>query len=136
MGWWLFLLVCGLLIPAVMLGIGVWFSKYPPKTINWVCGYRTSRSTKSQAAWDFAQRYMGQLWKKWGLVMLLASVLWMLPTAGWDEDRASWWSMWLMIIQVAVLLLSIWPVERELARRFDREGRPRLPEDPEGPKKQ
>lgn len=30
---------------------------FPPKKINYLYGYRTSESMKSQAAWDFAQRY-------------------------------------------------------------------------------
>lgn len=129
MVWWL-LLGSSLLIPAIMLGTGAWFCKHPPKTINWICGYRTSRSTKSQAAWDFAQRYMGRLWVRWGLGMLVVSVLWMLPSFGWAEDAASRWNTGLIVAQVVVLLLSILPVERQLARRFDRDGRPRSPDGP------
>ena len=54
MGFWLFCTVCGLLIPAVMLFFGQRFLNKPPKKINSLYGYRTSRSMKNQQTWDCA----------------------------------------------------------------------------------
>lgn len=64
------LLVSGLLCPLLMLGFGLISRKHPPKTINCWYGYRTARSMKSQAAWDFAHRYCGRLWTWLGAILL------------------------------------------------------------------
>ena len=47
--------------------VGVVFWMYPPKKINGLYGYRTTRSCKSQEAWDFAQRYSAKLMTIFGL---------------------------------------------------------------------
>ena len=46
MGFWLFMLIMDLLIPAVMIGFGIYFSSRVPKEINEVFGYRTTMSKK------------------------------------------------------------------------------------------
>ena len=54
--------------------------KFPPKKINSIYGYRTSRSMKNQENWDLAQRFSSQLMLKQGLFMLvLALILAVLP---------------------------------------------------------
>ena len=58
---WLFVLAFILMLPLVMIGFGKSFVKNPPTEINPGYGYRTTRSMKSQAAWDFAQRHMGKV---------------------------------------------------------------------------
>ena len=67
--------------------VGLFFSlaalitmKFPPKKINGIYGYRTSRSMKSQENWDIAQRYSSRLMLKQGLVMLaIGGMLIVLP---------------------------------------------------------
>ena len=44
MGYWMFLFVCNLLIPVTMILVGRRFYKKPPKNINSLSGYRTTRS--------------------------------------------------------------------------------------------
>ena len=54
--------------------------KFPPKKINSIYGYRTSRSMKNQENWDLAQRFSSQLMLKQGLIMfVLAFFLAILP---------------------------------------------------------
>jgi uncharacterized membrane protein len=54
--------------------------KFPPKKINSIYGYRTSRSMKNQENWDLAQRFSSQLMLKQGLIMfVLAFILAILP---------------------------------------------------------
>ena len=72
--------------------------KFPPKKINGIYGYRTSRSMKSQENWDIAQRFSSRLMLKQGLVMLaIAGLLNVLPL---PEEVAA-------IISVALLILSV-----------------------------
>ena len=122
MAMWITMTVVLLLVPAMMVGIGVLFRKRPPKKINGWYGYRTSRSMASQAAWDFAHRACGRLWLRWGIAMAVISPLLMLPLLGADEEQIAWWSGGFTLLQCVVLVISIFPVERELKRNFDRNG--------------
>ncbi len=70
MGFWLFCTVCGLLIPAVMLFFGQRFLNKPPKKINSLYGYRTSRSMKNQQTWDCAHQVCGKIWFRVGVATL------------------------------------------------------------------
>ena len=56
-----------------LLVIGIVFWTCPPKKINEFYGYRTTRSRKSQEAWDFAQRYSAKMMTVLGLVALIVA---------------------------------------------------------------
>lgn len=70
-----FFWITDLLIPITMIGVGYWFKKNPPKSINWIYGYRTKRSMSSQEAWDVAQCSFGQIWFKVGVGLLVIIIL-------------------------------------------------------------
>lgn len=125
MGFWIFMLIMSLLIPAMMLGFGWVFLHKAPKTINWGYGYRTQRSTKSQEAWDFAHGYAGALWLKWGKWLLALTVVAMLPVIGRDTDVIGTVGSVLCIIQLVPMLYVIVPTERALQKNFDSKGRPK-----------
>ena len=122
---WLFCLCMDLLIPATMLMFGWIFQRRPPKRINGIYGYRTARSMKNQATWDFAHRTCGRLWSRLGLVLLPLSALVMLPVLGADTGTVGLWCGAVVLVQTAVLLGSIFPVERALKKEFDQFGRKR-----------
>lgn len=125
MKFWIFMLICNLLIPVCMIIIGEIFVKNPPKNINGVYGYRTERSMRSGDAWSFAQRYCGKLWRRIGAVMLPLSVLAMLPLMGKDTDAVGLWGGILGGIQAVVLIAANFPVERALRKNFDENGKMR-----------
>ena len=118
-----FTLLSLLLVPTIMLGTGMSWKNHPPRKINGLYGYRTRRSSSSQAAWDFAHAYCSALWLRWGGVMSVVTVaacalIW----------RQSWFYeavFALSMAQCAVLLLSILPVERALRAKFDEHGNPK-----------
>ena len=125
MGFWIFCLVMCLLIPAVMIGIGWLFRYRPPKTINGLYGYRTARSMKNQQTWRFAHETCGRLWFRFGLVLLPVSIAAMLPSLGRGTDTVGFWCVGVVLVQTALLVSSIFPVERALKRTFDDYGRKR-----------
>ncbi len=125
MGFWIFCLVMCLLIPAVMIGIGWLFRYRPPKTINGLYGYRTARSMKNQQTWRFAHETCGLLWLRIGLVLLPVSIAAMLPSLGRGTDTVGLWCVGVVLVQTALLVSSIFPVERALKRTFDDYGRKR-----------
>ena len=120
---WAFMLAMNLLIPATMIGFGLMYLKKPPGKVNGWVGYRTSRSMKNQDTWDFAQRYMGKVWWKWGWIMLppvvLAQALTLLCP---DVNSMCSWSLVPTTAETVVLMVSIIPVERALKQNFDKDG--------------
>lgn len=119
------MLFWNLLIPLMMLVFGLLFCKKPPVEVNSLFGYRTTLSMKNKDTWDFAQRMMGRLWWRAGLALLVLTVGAMLAclfTLARDEDTVGTYSLVFLYIQMAVLLLSIWPVESALRRTFDKDG--------------
>ena len=123
---WVFLLACNLITPVVMIFFGKMFAEAPPREANWLFGYRTKRSMKSQEAWDFAQRYFGKLWRKLGRALIPPAVVGqaltlLCPTV----ESMSCWSLVPAIAEVVVMAVVYFPVERALKRNFDESGRRR-----------
>ena len=121
MGIWTVMTLCALLIPGLMLLFGRMFQTAPPGEINDWYGYRTKRSKRSPEAWDFAQRYAGRVWQRWGLWTLVLSVGAMLALLGRDVTTASLGGLAVMCLQLIPMLAVIPLTERELKKRFGRE---------------
>ena len=125
MGFWLFVTVMDLLVPAIMLYFGRRFQKKPPEKINQIYGYRTARSMKNQETWRFAHETCGRLWVRLGAVLLLLSLAAAAMTFGRGVETAGILSAVVVVVQVVVVIGSIVPVERALKRNFDDQGRKR-----------
>lgn len=125
-GMWVLMLSCNLLIPAVAIWYGRRFQANPPREPNGVFGYRTARSMKSRDTWDFAQRKMGQVWGRWGFVMVPPVVVCQVLTLfAPTVDGMCLWSLPITVVETVLLLLSMIPVERALRENFDENGRRR-----------
>lgn len=122
MGFWIFMTICNLLVPVLMIVIGAIFKKHPPKTINPVYGYRTTMSMKNADTWNFAHLYCGKLWWKTGWIMLPFSILIMLPVLGKSTDTIGTWGAIVETVQCVLLIVTIFWVERALKKTFDKEG--------------
>ncbi len=122
MGFWIFMLVMDLLIPASMIGFGRLFLKWAPKEVNSVFGYRTSMSMKNKDTWEFAHKYFGRLWYVWGWVLLPVSVIPMLFVIGESEEVVGTVGSIIGGIQMVPMIGPIFPTERALKRNFDKNG--------------
>ncbi|MFA6941989.1 MAG: SdpI family protein [Clostridiaceae bacterium] len=118
----IFLFVCNIIIPIIMLLFGMKFRKHGPKNINGIYGYRTSMSMKNKETWEFAHKYCGRLWLKIGFLMLIPSII--LSTIGYklDNETQGIIEAALVSIQTIVLIVSIFPVEIALKKNFDEDG--------------
>lgn len=126
MGFWIFMFICNLILPLMMIIFGGVFRKCPPRDINGLYGYRTSRSMKNQNTWDFAQKCFGELWWKLGWILLIPSALVMLPCMGNGDGVTGWVGGICMLVQCVLLIAAIFPVERELKKKFDENGKEKL----------
>ena len=123
MGVWWYMLAMTLLIPSTMLFFGRRFSKKAPDKINHVFGYRTAMSMKNMDTWVFAHKYIGKLWIVLSLVILPFSVIVMLLCLGKSTDTVGYVGGAIEIVQVILLIASIFPVEKTLRRNFDKDGK-------------
>ena len=122
MGFWVFMLAMNLIIPLSMIFLGKYFSKHAPGQINMLFGYRTARSMKNQDTWQFAHHYFGKLWFKMGLWLLVLTEAAMLPGLGKDADAVGKLGGLLCLVQIPVMLYTIFPTERALKKTFDKDG--------------
>jgi len=125
MGYWIFMTLMELLIPAVMIGCGLWFVKKPPARINYALGYRTRRSMMNKDTWDFAHRYCGKVWIVLGIIMIPVDIIAMVTVLGKTTLEIGNFSTVLLFVQIIPLLLTFFIVEGKLKHTFDDYGRRR-----------
>lgn len=125
MGFWLFMTVCCLAIPLSMIIGGASYIKKTPK-FSGISGYRTAMSMKNADTWAFAHGYMGRIWKKWGIWMLIGTVPIMLYCMGGTEDEVGLWGGIVCLIQTIAICIPLIMTERALKRNFHRDGTRRI----------
>lgn len=104
--------LCGL----TFMIAGYLMSKFPPKNINALYGYRTSSSMKSQERWNFAQRYSAQEMIKLGALLVASSFIGFLTNFTPIINMTIGLSF---LILVSIIL--IWRVEIALKQKFNKE---------------
>lgn len=118
MWFWWFMFGCDILIPVTMIKGGRMMWKHCPENINGFIGYRTSRSMRNMDMWKFANEYCGKLWRKIGWITLIPSIIIHIPFYGTEDNTIGVVGGILVIIQVIILIVSIFPTERALKRNF------------------
>ena len=122
MGFWIFMLIMNLLMPLIMIVFGYVFLKGAPKTISHLYGYRTTMSMKNRDTWEFAHSHCGKLWRRIGWVLLVISVAVMLAVMGKAAEIVGLVGCALCVVQVIVIIASIFPTERALKKTFYPDG--------------
>ena len=105
----------------IILVVGIVFRMYPPKKINGLYGYRTTRSCKSQEAWDFAQRYSAKLITMFGLAALVVAAIahWLRNCLCFNSDFLMLYDICMTLpLPIIVVLSPIVLTELELRKRF------------------
>ena len=110
------------LIPLVMVIFGIVFCITAPKNINMIFGYRTERSMKNEDTWQFAHKHIGKTWLLLGIPVLIISVVALAIATGAGDIAVTAVGTGLSIVQMVVLIASIFPTERALERTFDKNG--------------
>ena len=87
--------------------------KYPPKKINFLYGYRTTSSIRSQEIWDFSQTLSAKKIQQLGFYLFFGGIL------AYFINIDHFFAMWIGISLVTGSpVLLIFQVEKELKRRF------------------
>ena len=113
-------MICNLVIPFIMIGFGLTWRDHPPKEINSVYGYRTSRSTQNEETWEFAHAFVGRLWFRLGRVLAGITIAAGILLNGTPAFLAGMTAV--LILQMVMLILTIPITERRLQLEFDRYG--------------
>ena len=122
LGFWIFMFICSMLIPLTMIIFGLKFLRAAPKNINYIFGYRSSRSMKNRDTWEFAHKQIGALWKGLGIALLPCSAVIMLFFIGMDIESIGLNSVYIIFAQVIVMVFPIFIVESRLKKAFDKYG--------------
>ena len=105
-------------VPAIMIIFGFLWKKYPPKTINWIYGYRSSRAMKNENTWRFANMYQAKIWRWTGSILLVIVLIFSLLFKKNYEEIP----YWIFYSELIFLILTIIPTEIALQNKFDKEG--------------
>jgi putative membrane protein len=118
------MLVMNLLTPLVMIIYGRVFEKKPPKIARskFEFGYRSVMSMKNEETWEYANRFFGKLWFRFGIAVGLISIIVLFFFIGKDKDTIGFAGMIICYVQLAAMLLPAIPTEISLRRRFDKYG--------------
>ena len=124
MNFWIFMFVMNLLIPLVMIIYGRIFEKKPPKIARskFAFGYRTVMSMRNEETWEYAHRFFGKLWFRFGIAVGLISIIVLFFFIGKDKDTVGFAGMIICYVQLVAMLLPVIPTELALRRRFDKYG--------------
>ena len=122
MGFWIFMLCMDLIIPFTMIGFGRLFLRNAPREINFAFGYRTTMSMKNKDTWEFAHIFCGKLWFRCGLVLLPVSIIPLMFVFNQSDNRIGTVSGIICVIQLVLLVGSIFPTEAALKKMFDENG--------------
>ncbi|MDO4944431.1 MAG: SdpI family protein [Ruminococcus sp.] len=115
-------ILCIMPVPFIMIGAGWFLKKYPPSDINKAYGYRTKRAMKSLKAWKFAQENCARIWIKTGKLMILPSAVMCVVCCLVSEFAMTIILSIVPILQIAVMLIVIIPMEKQLKAKFDENG--------------
>ena len=117
------LMITIFLLPLVMVICGMSYVKRGPKRISKMQGYRTKMSMKNRETWDFAHKYLGDLWFKLGTPMLaISSVAALIIFRG--SDRAIMIACTVFILlDILLMVIPVYFTEKALKANFDENGK-------------
>lgn len=117
---YIFMFVCALLVPIAMIALGNHYKKNAPKKIQKFSGYRTTMSMQNQDTWEYAHSYVGKLWLISGSALLIITIAMMVTIK--NNSNFEMQSTYLVFAQLAVMIITILPVEIKLRKVFHKNG--------------
>ena len=122
MGIWGIILLVVIVMSAVMIGFGLFFSVVGPKKINFVMGYRTPMSMKNLDTWKFGNIVAGKYMWRTGVVLLVGSLIALFAVMGSDTTTIRTVGIIIIIVHAVMIFGTIILTEIALHKHFDRVG--------------
>lgn len=108
---------------SLLLGLlGLFFRKRPRKHMSLLIGYRTARSMKNQATWDFAQAYNAKMMFNLSIFFILAGTPALLALGYFFDVTVPFITAFVLILLET--FLPIYFTEKKLKQLFDKNGNP------------
>ena len=102
-----------LFVGLIFVFAGFVMFQFPPKNINYLYGYKTISSMKSQEPWNFAQRFSAEELMKLGAFLTFSSLLALI--INFEEAVNLLIGLSLVIVIVVILFLR---VENAIKKKF------------------
>lgn len=118
MGFWIFMFIITLLIPAALLL--TWYICPRLKRINNLSGYRSKMSMQNQETWDFAQKYCSKLSLYMFFPSLILGIVFMLAMSSKSIGWIGWTGLAIVIIQMMSFVIIMISTEKALKKSFDK----------------
>jgi uncharacterized membrane protein len=101
-----------LVLAGIIFSIAAMFTYvFPPKKINYLYGYRTSASMKTEERWHFAQKFSAIYLLKIGIFLVGVSLFGLFYSISLTTDTVV-----AVIILAAAVVLLFWRTESELGK--------------------
>lgn len=120
MGFWIFMFIVTLLIPAALLL--TWYLCPKLKTINNASGYRSKWSMQNQDTWDFAQKYCSKISLYMFFPSLILAIAIMPAMISKSIGRIGWIGLGITMIQMMSFIVIMIYTEKALKKTFDENG--------------
>lgn len=114
----IFVSICNLLIPLVLIMLGIICQKHYPKNISNFSGYRTERSMKNKEAWVYSQKLFGKISLIEGFITLFLSVILMIMLVLIGHAQITDTTPLLLLIQFSSFIPMYIIIETMLKRKF------------------
>lgn len=108
-------------IPTLITILGLIFSKKVPKNRYGSVGYRTTRSRKSEATWEYSNKLAGKLWLILGLVTLAIAIIIRLIFGNLEQTCC----IAVLVSELVIIIIPVFVIEGKLKEKFDEEGNPK-----------
>ncbi|MBL7973978.1 MAG: SdpI family protein [Candidatus Kapabacteria bacterium] len=87
--------------------------KFPPKSVNWWYGYRTTNSMRSQEIWEYAQHYSSVEFMRLGGIQAILGIL-----VGFTVANEIFPVAYLLVSCIACAIAGFIRTESELRNKF------------------
>ena len=77
---------------------------------------------KNRDTWEFAHKYIGNLWSVLGFTLIVPSAVPMFFLIDKSEELISVFSLVICFVGMAAIIASIIPTEKALKKNFDKDG--------------
>ena len=76
--------------------------------------------------WEYAHRFFGKLWFRFGIVLGVTSIIALFFVIGKDKDTIGFVGMIVCYVQIVVMILPAIPTELALRKNFDKNGKRKI----------